>query len=84
MSKTRFLQILFSLVVIAALTLAIASAPVYALSSSPAHAPTSGNVVNQVSAPVLPPSILICRIVVVRHDGHIIKVWRCHKIVAPS
>jgi hypothetical protein len=84
MSKTRFLQILFSLVVIAAFTLAIAPAPVYALSSSPTHAPASGSVVNQVSAPVLPPSVLVCRIVVVRHDDHIIKVWRCHKIVKPS
>ena len=72
MFKTRFIQFLFSLVVIAALTLAIAPAPVYALSSSPAHAATSGSVVNQVSAPVLPPSVLVCRVVVVRHDGHIV------------
>lgn len=84
MFKNRFFQILFSIVVIAALTLAIAPAPVYALSSSPTHAATSGVVVNQVSAPVLPPSVVVCRIVVVRHDGHVIKVLRCRKIVKPS
>jgi hypothetical protein len=84
MFKTRFFQILFSLVVIAALTLAIAPAPVYALASSTGSVATSGSVVNQASAPVLPPSVLVCRVVVVRHDGHIVKVWRCHKIVKPS
>jgi hypothetical protein len=84
MFKTRFFQILFSLVVIAALTLAIAPAPVYALSSSTGIAATNASVVNQVSAPVLPPSILVCRIVVVRHDGHIVKVWRCLKILERS
>ena len=78
MFKNRFFQILFSIVVIAALTLAIAPAPVYALSSSPTIAATSGSAVNQVGAPVLPPSVLVCRIVVVRHDGHVIKVLRCH------
>ncbi len=83
MSKTRLYQIVFSLAVIAALVLALAPAPAYALSASTAPAATSASVVNQVSAAGLSPSILVCRVVVVRHNGHITIFHRCHRVERP-
>ena len=84
MSKTRLFQILFSLAVIAALTLAIAPAPVYALSATSTHAAASGSTLHQVNAPVLPPNVLVCRTVVVRHNGHITLVRRCYRVDRPD
>ena len=77
MTKTRFFQILFSLAVIAALTLALAPAPVYALSASSTNVSISGSVTGQVGAPELPPSVLICRKVITWHNGHIIIIRAC-------
>jgi hypothetical protein len=82
MSKTRFFQILFSLAVIAALTLALAPAPVYALSATGTHVSTVRSIAYQAGAPVSP-SAVVCRRVVVRHNGHVIKVWRCHRVAKP-
>lgn len=84
MSKARLFQILFSLAVIAALTLALAPAPVYALSASTANTAVSASVVTQASSPALSPNALICRRVVVRHNGHVIKVLRCHRVTKPD
>jgi hypothetical protein len=80
MLKTHFTQIVFSLAVIAALMFAIAPAPVYALSAAPTNTSAIGSVVNQVGAPVLPPSALVCRTVVFRHNGHLIFVRYCHRV----
>jgi hypothetical protein len=80
MSKTRFFQILFSLAVIVALTLALAPAPVYALSAPTTNPAVSLSAAPQASAPS---SVLICRRVVVRHNGHVIKVLRCHRVSKP-
>jgi uncharacterized membrane protein YdjX (TVP38/TMEM64 family) len=79
MSKTRFFQILFSLAVIAALALAIAPAPVYALSATGTHGATIGSVTTQAGSQASS-GVLVCRRVVVRHNGHVIKVLRCHRV----
>ena len=84
MFKTRFFQIMFSLAVIAALCLAAAPAPVYALSASAAATGSVGSVVTQANAPVLPNSVLICRTVVVRHNGHIVIFRRCIHLQRPD
>jgi hypothetical protein len=39
--------------------------------------------VSHVSAAGLSPSILVCRTVVVRHNGHITLVRRCHRVERP-
>ena len=83
MSKNRFFQILFSLAVIVALTLAIAPAPVYALSPSTSTAAISGSVIWQASMPAFSPNALVCRTVVVRHNGHRIRILRCHRVIRP-
>lgn len=80
MLKTRFFQILFSLAIIAGLTLAIAPAPAYALSASTNSIVAGGSPVHHASVPNLTPSVLVCRILVVRHNGHITLVRRCHHI----
>jgi hypothetical protein len=80
MFKTRFFQILFSLAVITAMCLAMTPAPVYALSASTTASATVGSAVTQVSAPVLPTNVFVCRIVVVRHNGHITIVRHCHRV----
>jgi acyl dehydratase len=74
----------FSLAVIAALCLAMVPAPVYALSASAATTASVGSVVTQANAPVLPNSVLICRIVVVRHNGHTLKALRCIHLQRPD
>jgi hypothetical protein len=81
MSKNRFLQILFSLAVIAALTFAIAPAPVYALSSSTSTAAISGSAVWQANTPAFSPNALVYRAVVARHNGHRIQILRCHQVI---
>ena len=81
---TRYFQILFSLAVIAALCLAMAPAPVYALSASATPTATVGGAVPQVGATVLPSSALVCRTVIVRHNGQSIKFRRCIHIDRPS
>lgn len=83
MSKTRLYQIVFSLAVIAALVLALAPAPAYALSASTSPVATSASMGNQVSAAGLSTDILVCRVVVVRRDGHIIILHRCHRVERP-
>jgi hypothetical protein len=67
--------------VIAAMLFAAAPAPVYALSASTAA--NSASIINQVSAAGLSPNILVCRVVVVRHNGHLIVVRRCHRVERP-
>jgi hypothetical protein len=84
MLKTRFFQIVFSLSVIAALCLAMAPAPVYALSASRTPAAMTGGAAAQISAATAQTNILICRVVIVRHNGHILKFRRCIHIDRPS
>jgi hypothetical protein len=84
MFKTRFFQIVFSLAVIAALCLAMAPAPVYALSTSAATTASVGSVLTQANAPMTPYSVLICRTVVVRHNGHKIVFRRCVHLQRPD
>jgi hypothetical protein len=83
MSKTRFFQILFSLAVIAALALSAAPAPAYALSASNANPAQSASAVHQISATAMSPDAVVCRVVTVRHNGRVIRILRCHKIIKP-
>jgi hypothetical protein len=83
MKKIKLSHILFSLAVIAALTLAAVPAPAYALSAS-----TVTNTVitaNQTNSPALVSNnILVCRVVIEWRHGHRIAVRRCHKVVKPA
>ena len=78
MNKIKFSHILFSLALIAALTLAAAPAPAYALSASSTNTVAA---TYQSNTPVLAPnSILVCRTIIEWHKGHRIVVRRCHKV----
>jgi hypothetical protein len=84
MKKIKFSHILFSLALIAALTLAaVPAAPVYALSASAAASTVI--TANQANSPALVSNnILVCRIVIEWRHGHRIAVRRCHKVVKPA
>ena len=83
MFKSRLFQILFSLTVIAALALAAVPAPVYALSAPATNLVSSGGSAIQNSSVVLPPNILVCRVVIIRHAGHLIIFRLCHRVEKP-
>ena len=82
MNKIKTSHILFSLALIAALTLAAVPAPAYALSASASSSPLIA--ANQASAPALAANgIWVCRTVIVWHNGHRIAVRRCHRVEKP-
>ena len=79
MNKIKFSHVLFSLALIAALTLAVVpAAPAYALSASSTNTAIA---TYQSNTPVLAPNgILVCRTIIEWHKGHRIVVRRCHKV----
>ena len=81
MKNKQLSTVLFSLALIAALTLAAFPAPAYALSAS-AHVSSAPSIqaAGLVNAPALAVSTnLVCHRVVIWRHGVRIVVWRCHK-----
>jgi hypothetical protein len=78
MTKKRISHILFSLAVIATLSLAMVPAPAYALSDTGASPVT----VSAQASQSAPDSVIrVCRRVAVRHGNHIVYVRRCIRVV---
>jgi len=78
MNKIKFSHVLFSLALIAVLTLAAVPAPAYALSISSTNTVAA---TYQNNTPVLASNgILVCRTIIEWHKGHRIVVRRCHKV----
>jgi hypothetical protein len=83
MKNIKTFHILFSLALIAALTLAaIPAAPAYALSASATNPMIAAN---QVSATALVANgIVVCRTIIEWRHGHRIVIRRCHKVTKPA
>jgi hypothetical protein len=87
MKPIKLSHILFSLALIAALTIAAVPAPVHALAASSAGAASTGNTIaaNQSNAPIVAAnSTWVCKSVVVWRHGHRIVVRKCHKAEKPA
>ena len=82
MKTIKLSHVLFSIAVVTALVLAaIPAAPAYALSSSATQ--TSIAAADNVS-PALSASVIVCRRVVIWHNGHRIVVRVCHRVHRPD
>jgi hypothetical protein len=83
MKNIKTSHILFSLALIAVLTLAaIPAAPAYALSASATNPMIAAN---QVSAPALASNgVIVCRTVIRWHNGHRVAVRLCHRVEKPA
>jgi hypothetical protein len=88
MKNIKLSHLIFSLALIAALTVAAVPAPVHALAGSSASAASiaganTGIVASQSSVTAASRTVWVCRPVVVWRHGHRFVLRQCHRVVRP-